>query len=383
MPFVCGCGRGPAIGDLQERDLLLNLIGNSPEGPLTTEDISRVPHSVFSLDAVPVAEQFDVWRESIGCLFEVDVPKERRAEGFRAELDAHVIGDLAMARTHTQAQEWARSSATIARDGMDHLMIQIYEAGTMEFTHRGREQVFGQDALVVFDLAQEMRSRTSDFTNLSLLLPRPLIEPLLKQGGDRHMQIISAQGNPLARLLIDHMTALKSLASGMSLSQATEASAATLALTAACLNASRPEDGQGEAGIAFALLVRARQRIAEHLRDPDLSPARVARLSGVSRTRLYEMFEPFGGVLAYIREQRLRLALRMLIDHRFAERPISAIAADCGFANDSAFSRAFRARFGTTARDMRAAPAWAHRSGREFDRDLDRRYEDWIRLLSA
>lgn len=100
---------------------------------MTTEDISRVPHSVFSLDAVPVAERFDVWRESIACLFEVDVPKERRTEGFRAELDAHVIGDLAMARTHTQAQEWARSSATIARDGMDHLMIQIYEAGTMEF----------------------------------------------------------------------------------------------------------------------------------------------------------------------------------------------------------------------------------------------------------
>ena len=129
--------------------------------------------------------------------------------------------------------------------------------------------------------------------------------------------------------------------------------------------------------------MRARQRIAEHLRDPELSPARVARLSGVSRTRLYEMFEPFGGVLAYIREQRLRLALRMLIDHRFAEWPISAVASACGFANDSAFSRAFRARFGTTARDMRAAPAGAERVSGDFDRDLDRRYEEWIRLLSA
>ncbi|WP_067340438.1 helix-turn-helix domain-containing protein [Stappia indica] len=349
----------------------------------TTEDISRVPHSVFSLDAVPLADRFEVWRESIGCVFEVGVPRERRVNGFRAELDAHVIGDVALARTSTEAQSWARSSATIARDGMDHLMIQIYEQGRMEFSHRGRDEVFGQDALVIFDLAQEMRSETSDFTNLSLLVPRSLIEPQLKQAADRHMQVIQAEGNPLARLLIDHMTTLKALAPGMNLSQGTEASAATVALTAACLNASRRDDGQGEAGIAFALLVRARQRIAEHLRDPELSPARVARLSGVSRTRLYEMFEPFGGVLAYIREQRLRLALRMLIDHRFAEWPISAVASACGFANDSAFSRAFRARFGTTARDMRAAPAGAERVSGDFDRDLDRRYEEWIRLLSA
>lgn len=344
---------------------------------------SAVPHSAFSLAAVPPRERFALWRDSINCIFEVDAPEEERAKDFRATLDAHVVGDAAIVRTSTQAQDWARTPGMIARDGMDHFMIQIYEAGSMSFSHRGRDVCFAQDGLIVFDLAQEMRSHTTDFTNLSLLLPRAVLEPHLKQAADRHMQVLPAAANPLARLLIDHLTSLKRLAGDLGVEQAAEASSATVALTAACLNGTPPQEGMGEAGITFSLLVRARQRIEEHISDPSLTPARVARMAGVSRTRLYEMFEPFGGVLAYIRERRLRLALRMLLDKRCAERPISTIAAMSGFANDSAFSRAFRTRFGCSAREMRAAPVEASRSDPEVARIVDRRYESWVRTLSV
>lgn len=343
----------------------------------------RVPSSRFSLSEVAPRDRFAVWRDSIRCVFEVEVDRRDREAGFRAEIEACILGDIALAHTRTQAQSWARTPEIIARDGMDHFMIQIYEEGCMAFSHRGQDRVFAQNGLIVFDLAQDMRSVSSDMANLSLLLPRALIEPHLTSVADRHMQVLSIEANPMARLLFDHMRTLQAVAGDMTLAQAGEASAATTALVTACLNGSKPEPGAGESGIAFALLVRARQRIEENLADPDLSPGRVARLAGVSRTRLYEMFEPFGGVQAYIRERRLRLAMRMVVDQRFALRPISSIAAACGFSNDSAFSRAFRSRFGITAREMRANPGQAAAIDADMDRFVDRRYENWIRTLSA
>ena len=351
--------------------------------PGTGETGRRVPCSRFSLEGVAPRDRFALWRDSINCLFEVEAEREERETGFLGEIEAYILGDMALAHTRTQAQSWARTPEIIARDGMDHFMIQIYEKGSMSFRHRGQDRVFAQNGLIVFDLAQDMRSVSSDMANLSLLLPRGLIEPHLKSAADRHLQILPNDENPMARLLFDHMKTLKAVAGDMTLAQAGEASASTAALVTACLNGSEPEPGAGERGIAFALLVRARQRIEENLADPNLTPARVARLSGVSRTRLYEMFEPFGGVQAYIRERRLRLAMRMVVDQRFALRPISSIAEACGFSNDSAFSRAFRNRFGTTARDMRANPNQARLIEPDMARFVDRRYENWIRTLSV
>ncbi|WP_417773486.1 helix-turn-helix domain-containing protein [Stappia sp.] len=375
------------MSEAQGTDMRAAPAATDREGPAGDGSVdvatTAIPRSVFTLDAVAPAERFALWRDSINCLFEVDAPREVRAQDFSARVESCVLGDIAVASTRTLAQSWARTPGVLARDGMDHFMIQIYERGRMRFSHRGQEREFGQNALVVFDLAQEMCSETTDMANLSLLLPRALLEPQLKHGADRHMQVLETAGNPLARLLFDHMKTLQSLSDQFSVPQAGEVSAASVALVAACLNGTPPEEGAREAGVAFSFLTRARQRIEEHLSDPDLTPGHVARLAGVSRTRLYEMFEPFGGVHAYIRERRLRMAMRMLVDPRFSERPISVIAGVCGFTNDSAFSRAFRTRFGITAREMRAGPVQNSPLAEGIGRPVDRRYESWVRTLST
>ncbi|MCA1299358.1 helix-turn-helix domain-containing protein [Stappia indica] len=349
---------------------------------------ARVPHSCFSLEGVPPQQRFALWRESISCIFSVEAPREIRAHDFRASIDAHVVGDTGVVRTQTQAQDWARGAGLIARDGMDHMMIQLYEAGQMEVSHRGGTECFAQGGLIVFDLAQEMASRTTDLVNLSLLLPRNVLEPHLKEVGDHHMQVLPGN-NPMTRLLQQHMRSLKALAGEMTVNQATEASAATIALVAACLNAVGPSGPGAEPGIDYAFLTRARQVIEDRLAEPGLTPAQVARLAGVSRTRLYEMFEPFGGVRSYIRERRLGRALRMLLDQRCRHQPISAIALACGFLNDSAFSRAFKQRYGMAPRETRSEGSREGGGGLPVPADtghglvVDRRYETWIRMLTA
>src|SRR3546814_3590475 len=93
-------------------------------------DTAAVPRAVFTVADLPERERYDAWKESIACIFDVDADPEDRDGDFFAAIDASMYGPLMLARTTSRAQHWERSAATIARDGMDHYMIQYYETGS-------------------------------------------------------------------------------------------------------------------------------------------------------------------------------------------------------------------------------------------------------------
>ncbi len=71
-------------------------------------------------------------------------------------------------------------------------------------------------------------------------------------------------------------------------------------------------------------------------------------------SRLYRLFEPFGGISSYIRRQRL-LRTRDALSDSSDTRPIARIAEQWGFFDASAYSRTFRYEFGISPRDAREA----------------------------
>jgi AraC-like DNA-binding protein len=100
------------------------------------------------------------------------------------------------------------------------------------------------------------------------------------------------------------------------------------------------------------LLQCARQIVARNLAAPDLGPAKLGRELGMSRSKLYRLFEPVGGVAAFIQKERLRKAMELL-NAGSEQRPICVIATEVGFPDHSTFSRAFRREFGVSPRDVR------------------------------
>ena len=102
------------------------------------------------------------------------------------------------------------------------------------------------------------------------------------------------------------------------------------------------------------------QRESGRDRDRDLMEAIVdavdelCRDLAVSRSRLYRLFEPLGGVVHYIRHRRLLDAHAALADVE-DRRPIVAIAAERGFIDPAEFSRAFKREFGYRPSDARAS----------------------------
>lgn len=99
-------------------------------------------------------------------------------------------------------------------------------------------------------------------------------------------------------------------------------------------------------------LRRALDLIEARLHATDLSMAELAAAAGMSLSWFAERFRTATGrtVFAYVRERRLDRARAMLANRRLS---LSQIAADCGFADQSHMTRAFRQRWATTLGRLR------------------------------
>ncbi|WP_163099763.1 helix-turn-helix transcriptional regulator, partial [Acinetobacter baumannii] len=75
---------------------------------------------------------------------------------------------------------------------------------------------------------------------------------------------------------------------------------------------------------------------------------------GITRSTLYRLFEPVGGVSTYITERRLHYAFRQIAGGVEPHQRISQLAFALGFSHPSAFTRAFKDFFGISPRDVRA-----------------------------
>lgn len=104
----------------------------------------------------------------------------------------------------------------------------------------------------------------------------------------------------------------------------------------------------------------------------DLTPALLEASLPFSRSGLYRLFEPLGGVRNAILQRRLERSMKTLLTGSAAKPPLRAIARDHGFATEEQFNRSFRTRFGLTPyqfydlvrrRDAAALAAQAERAG--------------------
>jgi len=88
-----------------------------------------------------------------------------------------------------------------------------------------------------------------------------------------------------------------------------------------------------------------------HYADAGLTPDRIARACGISRSYLYKVFSGSETVMESLRNRRLKAA-RGMIENNFANQSLTQIAYVCGFSSSSEFSRQFKAAFGTAPSRM-------------------------------
>lgn len=91
---------------------------------------------------------------------------------------------------------------------------------------------------------------------------------------------------------------------------------------------------------------------------PELSPGRIARAAGISRSHLYALFADDGETVSgFLRSRRLQAAYELLVSDSRGSLAISEVAYRTGFRSPAHFSRSFSRQFNATPRAIRATGA--------------------------
>lgn len=352
-----------------------------------------VERSFFSTSQLGAADSFDAWQDSISILFDVAPTDMTLADGFIAEVESYLVGTMMLAKSRSKVQAFQRDKQTIARTGMDHILIQIY--------NRGGNDILGQEGIVrtrpgdiqIIDMAQEMSTRTHaansacqrectthEFINTSIFIGREKLETLFPALHKLHLAIIPAN-TALNTILRTYLLSLYDNADSLNAMEAQSLEAPTLELLAATLGQSPETVEYAKASIENALLMVIRRFIDRNLHEQTLNPDCIAAAAGISRASLFRICEPLGGVMAFVRERRLMVAKRKLTKAK-AATSIKSLAYSLGFSSPGSFTRTFKTRFGCTPSEM---DGLSIRGGHTAAEDpsllgtaLDRRYEHWM-----
>ena len=296
---------------------------------------------------------FELWRWGVSPMFAMDARDRAARAAFTLSATSYQFADVALASVTSSATQYERTNATIARSGIDTIAVLLYLAGGFSLDVEGREIEVTAGDICILDMTRRSRLRTPDYTQLSIVLPRAMLEPLLPNLDLLHGMVLP-RGTSLNTLLAGHLRALYSEAPSLRNGDGRSAAQGTAALIAAFAGSSANGHKRAAQAIAAASLQAARRTIETCIADPILGPDFLARQLGVSRAKLYRMFEPLGGVRNYIQQRRLTRAYQTICDPANARERVSAISARYGFTNDSVFSRAFRDAYGMSPSDMRA-----------------------------
>ncbi len=307
--------------------------------------MSIVPRSLFTTDTLPERDRFEAWR-SLFSAHDLDADPV----GFSGSIETVLVGAMALRVMDAAPQGPARSRSQIRRDGQDGFILHLSRHAYSVETERGVMEV-PAGAVSLNDLSQPYRrSRVPETGSLILALPRSSLAALLPDEEALHGLILHGGAG---RLLADHLRSLAANKAAIAAVDAPHIAQATLHMVAAC---ARPS--LDTVASACLPLDAARLRTAKRfLRDRLSTPLRIdamAKALGMSRSQLYRLFEPEGGVARYLARQRLA-AIRTALDDPLERRSIGEIGEAYGFGNAAFLSRAFRQAYGVSPRDYRAA----------------------------
>ncbi|HAD45597.1 MAG TPA: hypothetical protein DCG45_06900 [Alcanivorax sp.] len=310
--------------------------------------MERIPHDKLDALQFDRDERLEVWRQSVEPLFDCRAAREPGGREFQGRLESFNLGQTLIARSEFTPLHFQRDRRT----SDDHLLVQLYIHGGYQGYNGDRKVQVGPGDISLLDMG----------LGLETLAPR--------------------SGTPLANILANHLSSVWETLADASVD---DLPAINRTLVGAVAGAFCQGPVREDAAMPFEDAARdaVRAFIVHNLDDPGLGPARLCRRFGLSRTRLYRLFEPFGGVAGYIREQRLDRAFRELAERDLGQRRLVEVALECGFDSQSHFCRLFRQRFGMTPGEAmeQGRSARLRRSQADGDGPSRPEFRDWLLSL--
>jgi AraC-like DNA-binding protein len=342
----------------------------------------KLPFSQFSTAQMPAREQFEAWHESISVVFQTSPLADRPSDaGFAASLSAYHLGNLMVSQVNFEGQRFVRDQRKLTSDGMDHYLVQLYATGGLDGVADDRERVLRGGDVQILDLARTNDTIAKASSTVAVVVPREILREAMRT--DNLHGLVLRGDDGAGGLMADYMRALAARAGAITLGDAPNIAQATTDMIAACFRTTAETMARARPALEATLVERLRSHIETTLGSPGLNADALCQAFGLSRSALYRLFEPLGGVAAYIQERRLGRAYADLADLSKPPCKIYEIAYRWGFVSEAHFSRAFRRAFGVTPGDVRAGATTTLMAAKSDLADLgsERAYRGWLRSL--
>ncbi|MDX3308760.1 AraC-like ligand-binding domain-containing protein [Streptomyces sp. NPDC054884] len=301
-------------------------------------------------------DRLECWRDAVSRNL---VPLEvlpRESVDFSASLHAVQVGQVQMSVISAAPHSIARTRRHITSDAPDFFQLTLQLTGQGVLTQLDRQARVGPGELVVYDTRRPFTyDLDQPHTGLVLMFPQAML-----QLTERDLARVTATPVPchdgLGQVVLPFLHGLARQMEHLE-DRATPRLAdnvidliGTLLLGHAGADRTTGTDGPGR--LTERVLLHMERRLA----DPGLSPEGIAAAHRISRRYLYKLLAAQGyTVSGWIREQRLARCRRDLADPALDHLPVGAVGGRWGFADPAHFSHAFKAVYGMSPREARAA----------------------------
>lgn len=298
-----------------------------------------------------------------------------QAEGddFRARVEARRLGKLVMFDRKLNDVAHERTERRANSDGFEHATLQLNLSGSLMVETPGSTLRVGAGEVVFFDMTRPQRTRLKNCHYLTFSIAPSLLGAMRHRTGDLHGTILKGENS---FILADMMSSLvrkpvndESVVAG----RVAQIFQQALALALESDHDLRPRE-PGEAMDRVKLLVEA------HLSERELVPDWIAKKANLSRTRLYELFKPVGGISRYIQKARAEKLRQLLAMPEHMMSSVGTLCHKVGFASESHANRTFSDFFGMSPGQYRKQVAGRVAHGM-FEKTSD--FDGWIRSLHA
>ena len=312
-----------------------------------TSNSALLPMLVFSTEKYPKGKQFRHFRKMSASIANIRI--EASAEtGFQTVIRGHNLGQMKFVELKTDSFSYELNTTQARSSGSGQLYLSFRKKG-FEMSRSGDRVLAEPAGTLVLKSLDTISSGTCSETEALLVFFRrerfPDLYELVSQAG--HILIT---GN-LSEVIKMQMVAINSHLPQMTHEDAPLATKLLSSLISGAIDTEFSADDPQSDTHDARLLAMAMSYIQANLKSHDLSPTSVSSAIGISRRKLYYLFESAGGVAKFVRSQRLaacHAAIEDIADHR----RISSVAYEFGFQSPSQFSRQFRHEFGYSPRDV-------------------------------
>lgn len=331
---------------------------------MTASTSEATPPQRLTFDSEDIAsdERFEAYH----ALYRGGTDVSPTSDTFRARVEAQRMGQLVMVERHLNGAQHERTLQRVRTDGFEHFTLQLVLSGRLLVETPDQFITVSPGQAIVFDLSRPQRTRAENAHYLTFSVAREMVEAATLHAFALHGTVLAAEAGLLADLMVSLVRRRagddpRQTAAGMQMFE--EALALALGRT--------PVSHDSRDALSQARLV-----VEKLLARRDLDPDMIARHANLSRTTLYDLFRPYGGVSRYVQMRRTARLRALLGRVESRTSSIAELSYQVGFAAESHAARLYKAQYGETPGQRRQGSAPLPR-GIETNSGFD----PWIRAL--